>query len=102
MAMNEDWITRHVIVSGRVQGVGYRAWVELQALQRDLDGFVRNRYAGTVEAVFAGEPAAVAAMVAACEAGPPGARVERVEAREATAEELALSDAAGFVCLPTV
>jgi acylphosphatase len=100
--MNESLMTRHVVISGRVQGVGFRAWVELQALQRGLDGWVRNRYAGTVEAVFAGPPPAVEAMIAACEQGPASARVERVEARAATPEELAMADAAGFVGLPTV
>jgi acylphosphatase len=100
--MGEGRITRHVIVSGRVQGVGFRAWVELQALQRGIAGWVRNRYAGTVEAVFVGSALAVEAMIAACDQGPASARVERVEAREATAEELAAVDRSGFVSLPTV
>jgi acylphosphatase len=98
--MSERRIARHVIVSGRVQGVGFRAWVETQAVQRGLHGWVRNRYAGTVEAVFVGPPPAVEAMIAACEQGPASARVERVAARDATTEELA--GGAGFVCLPTV
>jgi len=100
--MNEMQTVRHVMISGRVQGVGFRAWVELQALQRGLDGWVRNRYAGTVEAVFSGPSAAVAAMVAACKEGPASARVERVEAREATPAEAAMAGDAGFVGLPTV
>ena len=44
---------RHVTIRGRVQGVGYRAWVEHEALRRGLDGWVRNRRDGSVEAVFA-------------------------------------------------
>ncbi len=68
-----------VVISGRVQGVWYRGWVVDEALARGLDGWVRNRRDGTVEAVFQGAPAAVAEMVAACRQGPPMARVTAVE-----------------------
>ena len=47
-------IIRHVVVRGRVQGVGYRACVEHEAHRRGLDGWVRNRRDGSVEALFAG------------------------------------------------
>jgi acylphosphatase len=80
---------RHVIIRGRVQGVGYRAWLEYAALGRGLEGWVRNRRDGAVEAVLAGAPDAVEAMVAACRRGPPLARVEAVDAREGTPAELA-------------
>ena len=51
-----------------MQGVGYRAFVEDEALRRDLEGWVRNRRDGTVEAVFSGADEVVAAMI-----GPAGA-----------------------------
>ena len=73
---------RHVVIRGRVQGVGYRAWVQEQALLIDLEGWVRNRRDGAVEAVFAGPEEAVATVVAACHRGPPAARVDAVEAEE--------------------
>jgi acylphosphatase len=73
---------RHVVIRGRVQGVGYRAFVEDQALRLDLEGWVRNRRDGAVEAVFIGAEAAVAAAIEACHRGPPGARVDAVEAEE--------------------
>jgi acylphosphatase len=73
---------RHVVIRGRVQGVGYRAWVQEQALLIDLEGWVRNRRDGAVEAVFAGAEEAVATVVAACHRGPPAARVDAVEAEE--------------------
>jgi acylphosphatase len=75
-------VIRHVIVRGRVQGVGYRYFVERQARERDLEGFVRNRRDGSVEAAFAGEEAAVGAIVAACRRGPGAALVESVEVEE--------------------
>jgi acylphosphatase len=68
----------HVVISGRVQAVGFRAWTERQATARRLSGWVCNRGGGTVEAVFAGEAEAVEAMLAAARVGPPGARVDAV------------------------
>lgn len=79
---------RHVMIRGRVQGVGYRAWTERQALARGLQGWVRNRRDGGVEAVFAGPPETVADMVEACRRGPGGARVDAVEDLD-TADALA-------------
>jgi acylphosphatase len=64
-----------VLITGRVQGVGYRAWVEEQAAASGLEGWVRNRRDGSVEALFAGNAKAVADMVALCRHGPPSARV---------------------------
>jgi acylphosphatase len=70
---------RHVIIRGIVQGVGYRAWAEQAALRRDLEGWVRNRRDGTVEAIFFGPDQEVEAILAACREGPRGARVDTVE-----------------------
>ncbi len=72
--------TVKVVISGRVQGVSYRAWTEREARTRGLAGHVRNRDDGTVEAVFSGPEAAVDAMLAACRAGSRGARVTDVVA----------------------
>jgi acylphosphatase len=81
---------RHVVIRGRVQGVGYRAWTEDEALRHDLEGWVRNRRDGTVEAVFSGPDDVVEAMIAACRRGPPAARVEAVDVADAGADQLAL------------
>ena len=67
-----------VIVSGRVQGVWFRAWTTEKAQGLGLDGWVSNRGDGSVEAVFSGDEAAVDDMVAACGKGPPLARVTDV------------------------
>ena len=95
-------VARHLVIRGRVQGVGYRAFVEDAALDHGLAGWVRNRRGGAVEAVFAGSSAAIDAVVQACRRGPPGARVDSVDEREATAEELALGVGVRFAVLPTV
>ena len=73
---------RHVVARGRVQGVGYRAFVEHEALRLGLEGWVRNRRDGTVEAVLSGADDVIAAMIDACRRGPPAARVEAVDAEE--------------------
>ena len=83
-------VYRHVIIRGRVQGVGYRAWTEVTALERGLEGWVRNRRDGSVEAVFGGVEDEVSAMIAQCRRGPPGAWVEAIDQREPTPDEIAL------------
>ena len=100
--MSDD-VIRHVVVRGRVQGVGYRAFVEDEAYQRGLRGWVRNRRDGSVEAVFAGPRAEVESMVEACRRGPMSARISAIDQREGT--EVDLKDhAAGdsFTVLPTI
>lgn len=83
-------VHRHVVIRGRVQGVGYRAWTEVTALERHLEGWVRNRRDGSVEAVFTGAEGDVAAMIAQCRRGPPGAWVDAIDQRRATPDEIAL------------
>jgi acylphosphatase len=90
-----DRVVRRLIVRGRVQGIGYRAWVEDEALARGLEGWVRNRRDGTVEAVFAGAPEVVADMVEACRRGPPLARVDAIDAWDGGAADLARGEPGG-------
>lgn len=71
-------IARRVMITGRVQGVGYRQWTAFEAGRAGLTGFVRNRLDGAVEALFAGSEAQVAAMIERCRRGPPAARVDHV------------------------
>ena len=81
---------RYVLVRGRVQGVGFRAWTEYTALTRGLLGWVRNRRDGCVEAVFIGPEEAVTAMIGDCRKGPTGARVDLLDHREASPDEVKL------------
>ena len=85
-----------LLISGRVQGVGYRDWLVKQAVRAGLDGWVRNRTDGSVEAVLAGEAAAVEACLAACRRGPMLAVVREIET-----VEFELSVEPGFRRLPT-
>jgi acylphosphatase len=93
----------HVVVHGRVQGVGFRTWTQYTALERSLTGWVRNRRDGSVEALFVGSGNAVAAMVGACHHGPQGSRIDRIDQRDGTVDELALRRGDElFSVLPTV
>ncbi|WP_366556396.1 acylphosphatase [Aquibaculum sediminis] len=86
-----------VVISGKVQGVWFRAWTREQAVQLGLDGWVRNRRDGSVEAVFSGAPEAVESMLTACRAGPARAEVNDVAV---SAWDEAVEP--GFRQLPTV
>jgi len=70
--------TVRVSIEGLVQGVWYRAWASEQAMKRNLDGWVRNRHDGSVEAVFSGPPEMVDEIIEACWQGPKLARVEAI------------------------
>ena len=71
--------TVHVHIEGRVQGVGFRYWTERVATKLGLDGWVRNRRDGSVEAVFSGPADAIAQMLQRCQDGPPAARVDQLK-----------------------
>jgi acylphosphatase len=77
--MSENTRTVHLRIEGRVQGVGFRAFVERKAIGLGLSGWVRNRHDGSVEAVLQGTPATVDTMIGFCRSGPPASRVDRVE-----------------------
>lgn len=69
----------HIYISGRVQGVFFRAETQRTALSLNLAGWVQNREDGGVEALFEGEDKAVDQMTAWCRSGPPAARVDHLE-----------------------
>ena len=75
---------RRVVVSGRVQGVGFRWATRDEAARRDLAGWVRNLGDGRVEAWIEGDPATVAEMVGWLAVGPLAARVTGVEVDDVT------------------
>lgn len=77
----DDTVVKAVVarIEGRVQGVWYRGWTVMEARQRGLRGWVRNRSDGSVEALFAGPKPAVDAMLEACWQGPPAAQVRAVK-----------------------
>lgn len=94
---------RQVRIIGRVQGVGYRAWVEHRAMAHNLEGWVRNRRDGSVEALFAGPADVVSNMIAVCRRGPSSARVDAVQDEPGNPDALKLRRAGErFSVLPTI
>ncbi|GIZ53443.1 acylphosphatase [Noviherbaspirillum aridicola] len=89
-------MAKHLRITGRVQGVGYRAWFEARARALGLSGWVRNRADGSVEALVTGGAADVEQIIADAARGPAMSRVDDVEATPA--EEPGNS---GFRVLPT-
>ncbi len=90
MTQSAHVVIRHVTVRGRVQGVGYRAFVVDIAETHRVEGWVRNRRDGSVEAVIAGPAHAVATMIAECRRGPSMARVDALDDQPAAADMLRL------------
>ena len=82
--MSAARVRRRVRVQGRVQGVFFRGSTQEQARRHGVDGWVRNRPDGDVEAVFEGPPEAVEALVAFARQGPRHALVRTVEVQEET------------------
>jgi acylphosphatase len=83
-------VVRHVLIRGRVQGVGYRYFVQRAALNAGLEGWVRNRRDGSVEALLSGPSERVRQVVDACRRGPPASRVDAVDEREGASADLHL------------
>jgi acylphosphatase len=84
-------------ITGRVQGVGYRAWAVQEGARLGISGWVCNRRDGSVEALLTGSDDAVAQMVTACHQGPYAARVSDVATEEARDD-----GSVGFSARPTV
>lgn len=90
-------VAAHLVITGRVQGVGYRMWARREARRLGLRGWVRNLSDGSVEALAIGDTAEIDAFVDACHSGPSMARVMGV--RRAPAAD---DGTAGFEERPTV
>jgi acylphosphatase len=94
-------VTRHLRITGRVQGVGYRWSMAQQAQALGLSGWVRNRLDGSVEALAHGPASAVQTLIDWAHQGPPMARVNAVQVSAPTTKEAA-SRLSGFEQRETV
>ena len=79
-------VGRHVRVSGRVQGVFFRAWAKQQAVELGVSGWIRNRPDGSVEAHLSGNEAVVSELIDRLRVGPPSAIVSNVDIEVAAPE----------------
>ena len=80
-------VAKHILISGRVQGVWFRATTKEKAEEYNVRGWVRNTSDGKVEALFVGEEKDVERLIQWCYHGPPLAEVEKVEVKPYTARE---------------
>jgi len=87
---------KRLVITGRVQGVGFRHWMHARAQRMGVSGWVRNLADGSVEALLDGPADAVEELLRACRRGPPGAEVRSIE--EMMAEPV---DAPGFAMRPS-
>ena len=75
-------IKKHIIIKGKVQGVGFRYWLYKEAIQRNIDGWVRNKISGEVEALLIGNDAEVNSIIKLCKKGPPSSEVTKVSVKD--------------------
>ena len=70
---------KHIIIKGKVQGVGYRYWLYKTAMQRNIDGWVKNKISGEVEALLIGNEVKIDNLIKLCKRGPPSSKVTKIE-----------------------
>ena len=70
---------KHIVITGKVQGVGFRYWLYQAAKQRNIDGWVRNKISGEVEALLIGDEVEIDYLIKLCEKGPPSSKVTKIK-----------------------
>ena len=70
---------KHIVITGKVQGVGFRYWLYQAAKQRNIDGWVRNKISGEVEALLIGDDIEIDNLISLCEKGPPSSKVTKIK-----------------------
>ena len=70
---------KYILIAGKVQGVGFRYWLYKAAMERNIDGWVRNKTSGEVEALLIGKNAQVNSLIKLCGKGPPYSEVSNVK-----------------------
>ena len=73
---------KHLIISGKVQGVGFRYWLHIEATKRKVRGYVKNTNSGKVEAILIGNDESVKELIEKCKKGPSFSKVIKVEIQD--------------------
>ena len=73
---------KHLVISGRVQGVGFRYWLQNIAIEKNIFGWVRNNISGCVEALIIGNEKEIKDIIKLCEKGPLSSKVDHVKVNE--------------------
>ena len=69
---------KHIVISGKVQGVGFRYWLHKKANQKNIYGWVRNKVSGEVEALFIGDNTKISDLIKLCKKGPTSSKVTKI------------------------
>ena len=72
-------IKKHLIISGKVQGVGFRYWMQNLAINNNISGWVKNRSLGDVEALIIGQEKEVQKLIKQCKIGPSSATIQKIQ-----------------------
>ena len=70
---------KHLVISGKVQGVGFRYWLQRLAIEKNICGWVKNKTSGNVEALIVGEEKEIQELIKLCEMGPGSAKIDYVQ-----------------------
>ena len=70
---------KHIVITGRVQGVGFRYWLYKAAVQKKINGWVKNNISGEVEALLIGNEMEINNLIEICKKGPPSSKVTKIE-----------------------
>ena len=70
---------KHLVISGKVQGVGFRYWLQRLAIEKNICGWVKNKTSGNVEALIIGEEKEIRKLIKLCEMGPSSAKIDYVQ-----------------------
>ena len=79
---------KHIVITGRVQGVGFRYWLYKAAVQNNINGWVKNKISGEVEALLIGNTVKIDNLIKLCEKGPPPSKVTKIEVQNYKKEYL--------------
>ena len=79
---------KHIIITGKVQGVGFRYWLHKAAIQKNVTGWVRNKISGEVEALLIGKDEEINSLINLCEIGPLSSEVTKVQVKNYQKEYL--------------
>ena len=70
---------KHIVITGKVQGVGFRYWLHKAAVRKNINGWVKNKISGEVEALLIGDNVEIGNLIRLCEKGPPSSKVTKIK-----------------------
>ena len=70
---------KHIVITGKVQGVGFRYWLYKTAVRKNINGWVKNKISGEVEALLIGDDVEINNLIKLCEKGPPSSKVTKIK-----------------------